>query len=262
MQKLTIIKIGGNIIDDEVQLSSFLKAFAGIDGAKILVHGGGKLATNMSTKLGIETQMVDGRRITDAETLKVVSMVYAGWVNKNITAQLNALGAASVGICGVDGGSIPAQKRPVVTVDYGFVGDVDASTINIPFFQLLLDGGYIPVVAPITADAAQLLNTNADTIASCLAIALSLYYSVALVYCFEKNGVLENVENPDSVIEKLDEKTYHSLRKSGGIVKGMIPKLDNSFIALDNGVQEVTIGNSAHLEQLINHQSGTRIVLA
>lgn len=261
MQKLTIVKIGGNIIDDEHQLPLFLQNFAKIDGVKILVHGGGKLATSLSTKLGIETQMVDGRRITDAETLKVVSMVYAGWVNKSITVQLNALGANAVGICGVDGASIPAQKRQVVTIDYGFVGDIDASTINIPFFQLLLDGGYIPVVAPITADAVQLLNTNADTIASCLAIALSSYYDTTLVYCFEKNGVLTNIEDPHSVIEKLDESTYHSLRKSGGIAKGMIPKLDNSFIALDNGVSTVILGHAEQLTQLLSHQSGTSIVL-
>ncbi len=261
MQKLTIVKIGGNIIDDEHQLPLFLKNFANIDGAKILVHGGGKLATSLSAKLGIETQMVDGRRITDAETLKVVSMVYVGWVNKNITAQLNAHGANAVGICGVDAKSIPAQKRPVVTVDYGFVGDIDASTINIPFFQLLLDGGFIPVVAPITADAAQLLNTNADTIASCLAIALSSYYLTTLVYCFEKEGVLANVDDEHSVIAELNEKSYHTYRKSGTIAKGMIPKLDNSFIALDNGVSSVIIGHAQQLAQLLSNKSGTRIVL-
>lgn len=260
MQQLTIIKIGGNIIDDESQLSQFLSNFNEIDGAKILIHGGGKLATSMSKTLGIPTQMVDGRRITDAETLKVVTMVYAGWINTSITASLNALGTPAVGLCGADAMCIPAVKRPVRTIDYGFVGDLQPGTLNIPFFQLLLDGGYTPVVAPITAEGAQLLNTNADTIASTIAVSLSKYYQTHLVYCFEKNGVLSDVENADSVIPTLTESEYLALKSTGAIASGMIPKLDNAFAALQNGVGRVSIGHAGNVKGLIDNLSGTHII--
>lgn len=261
MQKLTIIKIGGNIIDDEIKLSRFLQSYSLIVGAKILVHGGGKLSTTLSSKLGIETKLIDGRRITDSETLKVVSMVYAGWINKSMTAELNSLGVPSVGICGADGECIPALKRPVGEIDYGFVGDVQSNKINFEFFQLLLNNGFTPIVAPITSEAKQLLNTNADTIAGCLAVGLSKFYDIQLIYCFEKNGVLKDINNSDLVFETLDEKTYQTLKQTGSISHGMIPKLDNAFLSLHGGVKSVSIGNAENLTQLLNHQSGTEIVI-
>jgi acetylglutamate kinase len=261
MQQLTIIKIGGNIIDDAQQLSRFLTDSTRIDGAKIIIHGGGKLATSMSATLGIPTQMIDGRRITDAETLKIVTMVYAGWINKSITAELNSLGVLAVGICGADGESIPAMKRPVGDIDYGFVGDILPDSVNLPFFQLLINGGFTPVVAPITADGKQLLNTNADTIAASIAISLSKYYQTQLLYCFEKNGVLTDIDNPQSALPYLDEHTFLSLKQSGAIAKGMIPKLENAFAAMRGGVQAASIGHANSLIDILNNLSGTHIVI-
>ena len=264
MAKLYIIKIGGNIIDDEKKLSSFLVDFASINDKKILVHGGGKLATRMAEQLKIPQQVVDGRRITDAETLKIVTMVYAGYINKNIVAQLQANHCNAMGLCGADGDTILAHKRQHAVMDYGFVGDVDA--INAGLIISLLDKNIIPVFAPITHDQqGQLLNTNADTIARELAKGLCKEYEVTLVYTFEKAGVLMDVHDESSVIKKITRAYYDELRTpppSGGaggakIFAGMIPKLDNAFTALDHGVNKVMIGNAGQLKKLMAGTSGT-----
>jgi acetylglutamate kinase len=258
MESLLVIKIGGNIIDDEQKLSSFLHTFSGVSDKKILVHGGGKLATKLAEQMNIPQQMVEGRRITDGETLKIVTMVYAGLINKNIVAQLQANNCNAIGITGADGNCIQAHKRVHATMDYGFAGDID--TINATFLTSLLEQGGTPVVSPITHDKkGQLLNTNADTIAQELAKALSKDYYVQLVYSFEKDGVLLDVENPDSVIKKLDPSYYSELKQKGKIFAGMIPKLDNAFAALDSGVKKVIIGKAEALPELINGKKGTSI---
>jgi len=264
MESLIIIKIGGNIIDDEKSLLSFLQNFSAITGKKILVHGGGKLATQLAGKLGVEQTMIDGRRITDAETLKIVTMVYAGYINKNIVAQLQTNGINAIGLTGADGNSILAHKRNHPTIDYGFAGDVDA--INSDLLSALLEKDITIVFAPITHDKkGQLLNTNADTIAQELAKGLSKKYKVTLIYSFEKAGVLLDVNDENSVIRKLDWKYYQQLKPSspddgGKIFAGMIPKLDNAFAALNSGVDKVIIGKAENLKELINGSSGTTII--
>ena len=259
--KLTVIKIGGNVIDDDIKLSSFLKAFASIKGKKILVHGGGKLATKLAEQLNIPQQLVDGRRITDAETLKIVTMVYAGYVNKNIVAQLQANGENAIGICGADGNAILAHKRTNALLDYGFVGDIDE--VNFSFFSDLLDRNISIVVAPVTHDAkGQLLNTNADTIAQEIANAMSKTYSVQLIYSFEKVGVLTDTNDDDTLIKEINPSSYKQLKESGAIFAGMIPKLDNAFAALHNGVEKVIIGKAEQLKELISGETGTTISLA
>ena len=256
MKELVIIKIGGNIIDNEKALNKFLLNYHSIKSHKILVHGGGKLATQLSEKLGIETKMVEGRRITDAETLNITTMVYAGLINKNVVAKLNSKGTKAIGICGADGFLIPSTKRKKGKIDYGFVGDVVKEKINAKLLATLLHNGYSPVLAPITADAkGQLLNTNADTIASSLATALSKSYKVKLVYCFEKQGVLHN----DKVISNITKKTYITLKEQQFVKDGMIPKLDNAFDAIDNGVKTVVIGHADKLKQIIQSNAGTSI---
>lgn len=260
---LYIIKIGGNIIDDESKLNSFLKEFAGIPGIKILVHGGGKLATQLAGKLGIEQTMIDGRRITDAETLKIVTMVYAGYINKNIVAILQANGCNAIGLSGADGNAMLAHKRNHATIDYGFAGDVDA--INSDLVSALLEKNISIVFAPITHDKkGQLLNTNADTIAQELAKGLSKQYNVTLIYSFEKAGVLLDVNDENSVIRTIDWEYYQQLKPSssgvgGKIFAGMIPKLDNAFTALNSGVNKVIIGKAENLVDLIKGNSGTTI---
>jgi acetylglutamate kinase len=259
MDKLYIIKIGGNIIDDESKLSSFLKAFAGINGRKILVHGGGKLATRIAGQLGVEQKLVDGRRITDAETLKIVTMVYAGYINKNIVARLQSHNCNAIGLCGADGDAILAHKRKHPILDYGFVGDVDV--INTRLLRGLFDQQLAIVFAPLTHDQqGQLLNTNADTIAQELAKALSGDYEVNLIYSFEKNGVLLDAEDESTVISSIDPVYYAQLKSEKKIFAGMLPKLDNAFTALNSGVRKVIIGKAENLEQLIEGSSGTTIV--
>jgi len=262
---LYIIKIGGNIIDDEKKLSSFLKDFSGFEGKKILVHGGGKLATKMAEQMNIPQQVIDGRRITDAETLKIVTMVYAGYINKNIVAKLQMNNCNAIGLCGADGDAILAHKRNHPVMDYGYVGDVDA--INTDLISSLLEKNLTPVFAPITHDQqGQLLNTNADTIAQELAKGLSNQYEVTLIYSFEKSGVLLDVNDESSVIPKLNWEEYQILKKpsspsgdGGKIFAGMIPKLDNAFTALDNGVKKVIIGKAENLQSIITGASGTTI---
>jgi acetylglutamate kinase len=259
MSKLYVIKIGGNIIDDEAKLASFLQSFAAIQSPKILVHGGGKLATKLAAQLGVEQQMIDGRRITDAETLKIVTMVYAGFINKNIVAQLQSHGCNAIGLCGADGNVIQSHKRHHPTIDYGFVGDVDA--VNTSLLKSLLDQQVNVVLAPITHNKeGLLLNTNADTIAQEIAQAMSSLYEVELIYSFEKAGVLLNAEDDNTVIPSIDPSSYKKLKEEQVIFAGMIPKLDNAFAALDKGVQRVVIGKAEQLQQLINQQSGTSIV--
>lgn len=258
MDKLIVVKIGGNIIDDETKLSSFLKDFAAINAKKILIHGGGKLATKLAEQMNVPQQMVEGRRITDAETLKIVTMVYAGYINKNIVAQLQTNTCNAIGITGADGNAILAHKRAHSTIDYGFVGDVDA--IDTSFFNNLIQQNFTPVIAPITHDKkGQLLNTNADTIAQEAAKALSTFYNVELIYSFEKNGVLLDVNNEESVIQKMNDDYYKELKQEGKIFAGMIPKLDNAFAALNSGVKKVIIGKAEEIHELITGQKGTSI---
>ena len=241
MDKLSVVKIGGNVIEDAEALQSFLIDFAQMKGSKILVHGGGKKATAMAEKMDIPVQMIEGRRITDARNLDIITMVYGGKINKNIVAQLQNLGCNALGLTGADGNAIQAVKRPVKSIDYGFVGDVVG--INNDLFQMLLKGEYTPVCCAITHDQkGQLLNTNADTIAAAIAVALSEHFEVVLTYCFEKNGVLETLQDENSVIPIIDSKTYGELKSKGIIAEGMLPKLHNCFEALEKGVQAIRIG--------------------
>lgn len=247
-QKLSIIKIGGNVIENKNQLSKFLSLFSKIEGRKILVHGGGKLATQLATKLSITSQMVGGRRITDTETLEVITMVYAGLTNKNIVAQLQANNCNAIGLTGADGDAIQAHKRPVKEIDYGFVGDVDG--VNSQMISKLLNADLTPVFCAMTHDGnGQLLNTNADTIASEIAIGLSDLYDTTLYYCFEKKGVLLDIKNEESVVKQIDTKVYNQLLKDGIIADGMLPKLENCFHALKNKVSKVCLGDMEMLAQ-------------
>lgn len=258
MEPLNIIKIGGNIIDDAARRQTFLRHLAHLPGAKILVHGGGKLATRLAEQLQIPQQMVEGRRITDAETLKIVTMVYAGLVNKTLVAELQALGADAFGLTGADGNAVQAHKRQGASVDYGFAGDVDA--VNTDLLTALLQQNLTLVVAPITHDQkGQLLNTNADTLAQALATALAGTFAVSLVFVFEKSGVLLDAADQASVLSRLNADRYAQLKASGQVYAGMIPKLDNAFAALQAGVQKVVIGQGEDLPQLISGTKGTTI---
>ena len=241
---LKIVKIGGNIINDELSLISFLKDFAELDDPKILVHGGGKKATELAATMGLEPKMIHGRRITDEANLDVVTMVYAGLLNKKIIAQLQKYSCNSIGLSGADANCILAHKRIVKDIDYGFAGDIDlvnSSTIN-----MFLKNNITPVFCAITHDRkGQLLNTNADTIASEVAVAMSDLYKTELNYVFELKGVLQSIENKDSVIQNINVNTYKQLIENGVISEGMIPKLHNCFNALKKGVQKVKIGDAS-----------------
>lgn len=253
-QKLTVIKVGGKIVEEETSLNQLLHDFAAIEGNKVLVHGGGRSATKIASQLGIESQMVNGRRITDAETLKVVTMVYGGLVNKNIVAGLQACNVNALGLTGADMDVIRSVKRPVKDVDYGFVGDVEK--VNATLLADLIAKGVVPVMAPLTHDGkGNMLNTNADTIAGETAKALSEYFDVTLVYCFEKKGVLRNENDDDSVIPQITRPEFEQYVAEGIIQGGMIPKLENSFEAINAGVSEVVIT----LASAINTTGGTRI---
>ncbi|MDR1437321.1 MAG: acetylglutamate kinase, partial [Candidatus Symbiothrix sp.] len=240
MDQLTIIKVGGKVVEDTEALNTFLKDFSSIAGRKILVHGGGQSATLLSEKLGLESRLVNGRRITGEETLKVITMVYAGLVNKNIVAQLQALKTDAVGLAGADMNLILSEKRPVQEIDYGYVGDV--KEVNAPALAELLEQNYVPVLAPVTHDGhGQLLNTNADTIASETAKALATRFNVRLIYCFEKKGVLLDEKDEDSVVQSINPELFKQYLKDGIIHAGMIPKLENAFLAIAAGVKEVII---------------------
>ena len=258
MEKLSIVKIGGNIIEDEASLKAFLKLFANLKGKKILVHGGGKRATSIAAKLGIESKMVNGRRITDAETLEVITMVYGGLVNKNIVAQLQALKIDAIGLTGADINSISSEKRPVKEVDFGFVGDV--KKVAHKSIDKLIQADFTPVFCAITHDGhGQLLNTNADTITSQVAMGMSELYDTSIYYCFELNGVLKDINDKNSVIKHIDSKLYFELLKQGIIADGMLPKLENCFDALKHGVKTINMGNTSMLTQ--ENDNFTRITL-
>ena len=258
---LCIIKIGGNVIDNASSLQEFLREFASLPSKKILVHGGGKIATSIGDKIGIASQYTNGRRITDTATIDLVTMVYGGLVNKKIVAGLQALRCNAIGLTGADANALPAVKRPVQTIDFGWVGDVTASAIDPSTWQRFLDNQLVPVVAPLTHDLqGHMLNTNADTIASVLAVALSKVYQVKLVYCFEKNGVLTDVNDGQTLITELTVAAYQQLQESDRLFAGILPKIDNSFAAVHAGVSSVVIGNSANLSALVLGESGTKII--
>ena len=245
--KLSIIKIGGNVVNSPTEMDLFLKDFAALEGYKILVHGGGKIASEVTASMGLEPKMSGGRRITDEQTLDVVTMVYAGLLNKKIVSKLQGFDCNAIGLSGADGDSIRAHKRVVKDLDYGFAGDVDA--VSSGMIESLLRSRLSPVFCAITHDKqGQLLNTNADTIASELAKGLSDDFEVELLYCFEKDGVLEDVENEDSVVEHIDARKYEQMKANGQIAEGMLPKLKNCFEALEKGVSRVVIGSPSLLK--------------
>lgn len=253
-EKLTVIKVGGKIVEEPETLNQLLADFSAIEGYKVLVHGGGRSATKLAAQLGIESKMVNGRRITDAETLKVVTMVYGGLVNKNIVAGLQAKGVNAMGLTGADMNVIRSVKRPVKDVDYGFVGDVQQ--VNAELLGDLIRRGVVPVMAPLTHDGqGSMLNTNADTIAGETAKALAQLFDVTLVFCFEKKGVLSDENDDDSVIPVITPVEFKQYIEQGVIQGGMIPKLENSFSAIDAGVSQVVIT----LASAINGQGGTII---
>ena len=296
MEKLFVIKIGGNVIDNNASLQTFLLDFAQIRAKKILVHGGGKIATKIGEQLGIESKYINGRRITDEATIDLVTMVYGGLVNKKIVAKLQALNCNAIGLTGADANILPATKRPIIYtslddisedgiqstniaketsslnnspsgdkvrggIDYGFAGDINSETLSTKNLQLFLDNDLTPILAPLTHDGnGQILNTNADTIASSLAVALSKQYDVRLIYCFEKKGILENIEDENSVIPLITKEKYQQLLQEKKLFHGILPKIDNAFAAIDNGVNEVLIGDAKDLLQNITeHTIGTLI---
>tara|TARA_B100001778_G_scaffold120483_1_gene98994 strand:- start:1845 stop:2618 length:774 start_codon:yes stop_codon:yes gene_type:complete len=257
MNKLNIIKIGGNVIEDSKLLDSFLNDFASIKEHKILVHGGGKDASKLAKKLGVNTNIIDGRRITDSSNLEIITMVYGGKINKFIVAKLQGLNCNAIGVSGADCNSITAVKRPIKEIDYGFVGDIDKINTNI--FKLLLENKITPVCCAISHDGkGQLLNTNADTIASVLAIELSKLYSVSLLYCFEKKGVLNIEKSDQKILELITPTSYINLKSKGVINSGMIPKIDNCFNALKSGVKIVKIGSPKIIK---GNEPHTKVVL-
>jgi acetylglutamate kinase len=258
-----IVKIGGNVIDNPAALEKFLTDFSKITGPKVLVHGGGKLATDLAKQLNVPQELVKGRRITDSETLKITTMVYAGLINKQIVASLQSKNVNAIGLSGADGNSIRSSKRKIAEIDYGFVGDLNEKSVNATFISALLKLNIIPVFSAITHDGTgQLLNTNADTISSALAVALSEEYEVQLNYCFEKKGVLKNVADDDSVIEMMTPQDYKELLSNGIISQGMIPKLDNAFEAIQKGVKSVVIAHSDDLLNTTNENkhAGTKLI--
>ena len=277
MEQLFVIKIGGNVIDDEKNLSSFLQEFSTIKAKKILIHGGGKIATKIGEQLGIASNYINGRRITDSATIDLVTMVYGGLVNKKIVARLQALNCNAIGLTGADLNIIPATKRPIVKVpkpasdvvsdeefimvDYGFVGDINSELIQTKNIDVLLSNNFSLVVAPLTHDGkGQMLNTNADTVASSLAVALSKIYDVRLIYCFEKKGVLDDVNNEEAVISLITREKYKQLVTDKKLFDGILPKIDNAFAAIESGVKEVLIGHANDLLQNITSDTkGTLI---
>lgn len=255
MEKITIVKVGGAVVEDEAQLTQLLKDFAAIEGKKVLVHGGGRRATKVAAALGIESKMVNGRRITDADMLEVVTMVYGGLVNKNLVARLQAAGVNALGLTGADIDVIRSHKRPVKDgIEFGFVGDVEKA--NGQMLHTLINAGITPVMAPLTHDGqGHILNTNADTIAGETAKALASYYDVTLIYSFEKKGVLSNPDDDNSVISEITREDFERYKADGTVAGGMIPKLDNAFDAIDAGVKRVIIT----LATAIDGQHGTVI---
>lgn len=252
MTALQIVKIGGNVIDDKKLLQSFLKSFSELEGLKILVHGGGKVATSIADSLGIATAMIDGRRITTDEMIDVVTMTYGGLINKQMVSSLQRFDVNAVGLSGADGNLILSKKRPIKDgVDFGWVGDPEL--VNVDWLLDLLATGITPVVAPLTHDGAgHLLNTNADTIATVLAISLSMHFKCELNFCFEMDGVLQDRNDPNSLIKDLNQASYQGFKQAGTIANGMIPKLDNAFEALRSGVSKVRVMNFNSIANLKN----------
>lgn len=248
---ITVVKIGGHVIDHPPALQDFLSDFSKIKGKKVLIHGGGKVATQVASKLDIPQTMIDGRRVTDGETLNVITMVYGGLVNKRIVAKLQSLGVNAIGITGADANLIRSKKRKSSPVDYGYVGDIEE--VNLELLSSLIEQGLMPVVAPLTHDGeGQILNTNADSIATGIAVSLSKKFKVTLFYAFEKKGVLLDVNDESTSIPVLDFGKYQELKSQNKIFEGMIPKLDNAFTSIRSGVDQVIIGKNA--------ETGTRIV--
>lgn len=242
-QPLHVLKVGGAVVEDTESLQQLIKDFSAIRGLKVLVHGGGRAATHMAERLGVETHMVDGRRITDDEMLRIVTMVYGGLVNKDIVARLQAIGVNAIGLTGADMDIIRSHKRTGGTVDYGWVGDVDRADGE--RLASLLNDGLVPVIAPLTHDGqGRMLNTNADTIASTVACALAPYFDVTLAYAFEKRGVMRNPDDPESLIPHITSVDLPVLREQGIVSGGMLPKLDNAFAAIRRGVSRVMIGET------------------
>lgn len=240
MEKLTLIKVGGQIVEEPETLNALLKDFSALNGKKVLVHGGGRAATRIASQLGIKSKMINGRRVTDTDMLNVVTMVYGGLVNKKIVSGLQALGVNALGLTGADMNYMRSDKRPVKEVDYGFVGDV--KEVNSDILADLIEKNVVPVLAPLTHDGnGNMLNTNADTIATEAAKALAKHFDVTLMFCFEKKGVLRNAEDEESVIETISKKDFIEYVNDGIIQGGMIPKLENAFDAIDNGVSQVVI---------------------
>ncbi|OJW81122.1 MAG: acetylglutamate kinase [Bacteroidetes bacterium 46-16] len=259
-EEVLIVKIGGNIIDDAHKLDAFLDDFAGIEGPKILVHGGGKVATAIGAQLGLEPQYVDGRRITDKETLSLVTMVYGGLVNKNMVAALQSRNCNAIGLTGADGNMVRASKRPVKEVDYGYVGDVGSDGVNSALLSMMLDSGLVPVIAPLTHNGSgDMLNTNADTMSREIACALATTMQVKLIYCFEQKGLLRDMHDEHSIIPRVDSALFDELKKDGVVSGGMIPKLENALQAARQQVSMVVIGHAAELTGLIAGKAGTRL---
>ena len=252
MDRIQVFKIGGNVVDNPEKLEKFAADFAAVRGPKVLIHGGGAIASQMQKKLGFTPVMIEGRRVTDADTLRIVTMVYAGWCNKTIVALLQKNGCNAIGLSGVDGAVIKAVKRPPVrlastgeTVDYGFVGDLKPENIDADFIIRLTEMGMTPVFCAITCTAeGQLLNTNADTVASSIAMSLARKTETGLVFCFEKDGVLADKDDDSSLIERIDAVTFERLKAEKVVADGMLPKLENAFKAIANGVSQVVIKNS------------------
>lgn len=255
MEELLVVKIGGNVIDNPIGLTTFLSDFSKIKKKKILVHGGGKIATEIGAKLGQQAVMVDGRRVTDKAMLETVTMVYGGLINKNVVAQLQGMGDNAIGLSGADGNSILCVKRPVKEIDYGYVGDV--KDVNHTFLSHLLNGDLVPVLCPLSHDGkGSMLNINADTVATTLAKAMAKHFQVTLLYCFELKGVLSDFEDKTSVIPEINFSSYQTLKSNGVISKGMIPKLDNSFDSIQNGVKKVVI---CHSEDMLRIAKGEKL---
>lgn len=256
---INIVKISGNILDDKTELYRFLLDFSLIVGPKILVHGGGKIATEMAHNIGISQQIIEGRRVTNSDTLDVITMVYGGLINKNVVATLQSLGCDAVGVCGVDGNLISATKREIKDIDYGFVGD--DLVVNLDILSAWLTQGLTLVIAPITHDGkGQLLNTNADTIAESLASSIYKKEEVQLIYCFDKVGVLEDINDEKSVINILNSTQISKLKEEGKIHSGMIPKIDNALKTVKKGVQRVVIGHASQISNLVKGRGGTKII--
>lgn len=258
---INVVKIGGNVIDNAEALERFLDDFARLPAPKILIHGGGKEATRLSARLGINTTMIEGRRVTDAATLEVVTMVYAGLINKRIVAMLQARGVNAIGLCGADGNIIPATRRPSDPTDYGYVGDIDPSTVNHHAIEAFLTTGMTPVFCAITRSndptKGLLLNSNADSVACAIAIAAAKIGRTRMYYCFEKAGVMSDIDNPDSLIDEITPAKFEELKRAGIVHSGMLPKISNALKAVEDGVESVIIKSS----EALNAPCGTTIKL-